>query len=294
MATCKHCGRPLILSGGKCLYCGTKPVENKQGARKEPPKVGFPPVRTFTVNGVSFNMILVEGGTMWLGEQRSDPRKPNYDLEAEQDDIWQETVDTFYIGETLVTQELAKTFCKYDPWLSFYENKDYLVVKDEDIIPAICGFCFRPDFFISELMAQTGELFRLPTENEWEFAARGGCKSKGYRFAGSNILTDIGWYQANSYVGYYTSKDGGVGSQFRVNSVKMKKPNELGLYDMSGLVPELCVYTRYGGESFRYRGGRFDQMAPYCRVSAPSEPFSSYSMVGIRLAMTPRYEGSKQ
>ena len=290
MANCRNCGKPLIINGGKCIYCST-PCGEKKGEMNKTVQPGLPPVRTFTVNGVSFNMILVEGGTMWLGEQNSDPRKPNYDLEAERDDMWQEKIDTFYIGETLVTQELAKTFCIYHPWHSFYENKDHLIVKDEDNLPAICSFHFN-ESFISELMAQTGELFRLPSENEWEFAARGGCKSKGYRFAGSNVLTDVGWYQSNSFFGYYTSKEGGVGCQFRVNGVKMKNPNELGLYDMSGLVPELCV-SRYGGE-FRLRGGRFDKMAPDCRVSAPSGPYSTYSMAGIRLAMTPKYERARQ
>lgn len=291
MATCKNCGKPLILSKGKCVYCGAPGIEKIQEVAKKTAKTGLPPVRTFNVNGVSFNMILVEGGTMWLGEQRSDPRKPNYDLEAERDNIRQEKVDTFYLGESLVTQELAKTFCRYAQWRSFYEDKDHLLVTNEDKLPAICGFYFSPGF-ISELMAQTGEFFRLPSENEWEYAARGGCKSKGYRFAGSNILTDVGWYQSNSYVDYYTSKDSGVGNRFRVNAVKMKKPNELGLYDMSGLVPELCA-SSYGG-GLRYRGGRFDRMAVCCRVSASSEPYSAYSMVGIRLAMTPKYERARQ
>lgn len=65
------------------------------------------PVRTFNVNGVSFNMILVEGETFWMGEQKENPSKPNYDLEACANNVRQEKVDTFYIGETMVTQDLA-------------------------------------------------------------------------------------------------------------------------------------------------------------------------------------------
>lgn len=233
-----------------CRVCGTRlnSDENRNGGgtvltnNSETPKEvevskdGLPTVRTFEVNGVSFNMILVDGGTFWMGAQNDDPSKPNYDPEAYpyyESPVHQETVNTFYIGETPVTMALWKVVLRRNS----IENQGCSLAK-YDNAPAFPLFLRECKSFCSELMAQTGEFFRMPTEVEWEFAARGGIKSRGYRFSGSNILSEVGWY-------YYTQPQvQTAGDEYRF--VKMKRPNELGIYDMSGLVNEWCQEPVFG------------------------------------------------
>ncbi|MBR7183292.1 MAG: SUMF1/EgtB/PvdO family nonheme iron enzyme [Alistipes sp.] len=157
---------------------------------------------TFTVNGINFNMILVEGGTFPMGVKGVTT-----------------TVSSFYIGETEVTQELWQSVMHQNNSMDkgpqrpvHYETwNDYLT-------------------FTKKLSQITGRKFRLPTEAEWEFAARGGNKSRGYKYSGSNILDEVAVH--------------GIGA---AANVKTKKPNELGIYDMSGNACEFCsdwyVYT---------------------------------------------------
>ena len=132
--------------------------------------------------------------------------------------------------------------------------------------------------FISRLNALTGENFRLPTEAEWEYAARGGNKRGGYMYVGSNTIDNVAWYDDNS------------GSQ--THNVATKSPNELGLYDMSGNVWEWCQdwYGSYSsgsqtnptgpssGSDRVFRGGSWDYFARNCRVS-------------YRFILTPGYRG---
>ena len=217
----------------KCPICNT--IEHESGARfchkcgnalipdGRAQEISLPSMRSFTVNGVSFNMILVEGGSFMMGAQKDDPTKPNYDPEADpfESPVHQETVNTFYIGETPVTLALWKAILRDT-------RIDYLFqTYNAPVVPVSIAECIE---FCSELMAQTGELFRLPTEIEWEFAARGGKRSKGYRFSGSNILTNVGLYRNNT-----------PQSETGLCIVKQKQPNELGIYDMSGLVQEWCL-----------------------------------------------------
>lgn len=161
----------------------------------------------YTVNGVSFDMVLVEGGTFQMGSN---------------DRIWcraehQVTLSDYYIGKTEVTQELWQAVLGNNP-SNFYTGSKYPVhnVSWND--------CQE---FIHKLNNLTGENFRLPTEAEWEFASRGGKKSRGYIYSGSDNIDDVAWYCEN-----YQQK-GGI-------MVATKLPNELGLYDMSGNVKEWC------------------------------------------------------
>lgn len=135
----------------------------------------------------------------------------------------------------------------------------------------------------------TGENFRMPTEAEWEFAARGGNKSKGYAYSGSNTISDVAWYIDNS--------------SSKIHTVKTKAANELGIYDMSGNVWEWCS-DWYGssyyssspqndptgpttGTSRVFRGGGWDSYAAYCRCAYRyySTPSDRYYFLGFRLAL---------
>lgn len=239
MAKCKNCGNTLILKDGKCIHCRAMHGEKMQMARKEPTKTGLPPVRTFTVNGASFNMILVEGGTYYMGIT---PKMAKQMIDRGTD--WRKlvpvvSVDTFYVSETLVTQGLWEAVMK-DTCISQSCWKDAMgnllnpsKRKGNDNLPVEnVGWDIAQEF-ISRLSDIASCTFRLPNGSEWEFAARGGNKSKGFEHSGSDIFDEIGWYDNVSH------------------PVKMKCPNELGLYDMSGNVGEWCNdgYFTHGSKS---------------------------------------------
>ena len=170
----------------------------------------WPPV-TFTVNGVTFRMIPVDGGSFAMGANDSDPLANSNEKPAHQ-----VTLSAFSIGETEVTQALWYAVMGMNP--SHFPSFDHPV---EAVSWEEC------QEFITQLNQMTGKTFRLPTEAEWEFAALGGNKSMGYRFAGSNNIGTVAWYSSNS--------DG------TTHPVATKAPNELGLYDMSGNVFEFCA-----------------------------------------------------
>ena len=236
-------------------------------------------VETFTVKGVSFNMIRVDGGTFTMGatsEQGSD-------ADDDEKPAHQVTLSTYYIGETEVTQALWETVMGDNPSKFKGAQRPVEMVSWEDC-----------QTFISKLNQLTGKRFRLPTEAEWEYAARGGNKSRGYKYSGSNDLGSVAWYDDNS--------------SSKTHDVKTKQPNELGLYDMSGNVWEWCQdwYGNYSSGSqtnptgpssgsFRVRrGGGWFGIAGYCRSSrrdmtTPSNRFILARLrrsddLGLRLA----------
>ena len=213
---------------------------------------------TITVEGISFNMIRVEGGKFQMGatsEQGGDA----YDNEKPAHPV---TLSSFSIGETEVTQELWKAVMGSNP--SKYKGKKHPV---ESVSWNDC------QEFIRKLNAKTGRQFRLPTEAEWEYAARGGKKSLGYKYSGSNTIDDVAWYTN-------TTKDKGT------HDVKTRKTNELDLYDMSGNVWEWCQ-DRYGNNSRVIRGGGWDSSARGCRVPSRGDRLPDNVMIslGLRLAL---------
>ena len=119
--------------------------------------------------------------------------------------------------------------------------------------------------FCAWLSKETGKSIRLPEENEWEFAAKGGKKSNGYIYSGSNKLDDVGWYAGNS--------------ELKTHEVGTKKPNELGIYDMSGNVWEWC------GDSGAICGGCWHDNDRYCRISGrfDNNPDVRSSYIGFRI-----------
>ena len=148
--------------------------------------------------------------------------------------------------------------------------------------------------FLPELNRLTGLTFRLPTEAEWEYAARGGNRSQGYKYSGSNTIDDVAWY------GYYDNSKG-TAINFSTYPVGTKQANELGLYDMTGNVYEWCSdwYESYSSSSQTnptgpatgshrvLRGGSWDHSARSCRVSYRSgiNPGNGDFIIGFRLAL---------
>ena len=196
------------------------------------------------------------------------------------------SLSSYYIGETEVTQALWKAVMETEPtynggWVKkFGKGSGY---------PAYRVSWNDIQVFINKLNRLTGKRFRLPTEAEWEYAARGGKNSKRYKYAGSNKIDNVAWYDQN------TNNKGS-------KPVMTKLPNELGLYDMSGNVDEWCSdwYGEYDrgpqtnpkGESngvYRVlRGGCWSRDAKYCRVSnrRNSTPDDCFSNRGFRLALS--------
>ena len=242
--------------------------------------------RTFTVGGVQFKMIYVEGGTFTMGAT-SEQGDDAYDREKPTHTV---TLSSFSIGETEVTQALWQAVMGQKPtsdgsqWYGLGAKYPAYYVSWNDC-----------QDFISKLNAITGENFRLPTEAEWEYAARGGNKSRGYKYAGSNTIGNVAWYYDNSYA------LGSSNANYGTHNVGTKQANELGLFDMSGNVWEWCQdwYGDYSsssltnptgpssGNSRVYRGGSWSNNARLGRVSYrdSSGPTIRYYNLGLRLAL---------
>ena len=229
----------------------------------------------FEVNGVEFDMQRVEGGVFVMGgtpEQHKE--KISTDLPAHT-----VSLDAYYIASTEVTQALWNAVMP-EWYVSSEWNAPTLPITDVS--------WYDCQEFICRLESITGMPFRLPTEAEWEFAARGGNKSKGYRFAGGDVVDEVSWGLDNA--------------GFRTHSVGCKKDNELSLYDMTGNVSEWCSdwYGRYylgtepnpqgakDGEWKVVRGGSFDNCRENSYLSRREyySPYEAMNYCGLRLALT--------
>ena len=186
-------------------------------------------------------------------------------------------LDSFYMGKFPVTQALWKAVMNENPSFFTGDSRPVESVSWEDA-----------QQFLEKLNELTGKAYCLPTEAEWEYAARGGQQGKGYKYAGSNKLKEVGWYWENSY--------------FETKAVGLKYPNELGIFDMSGNVWEWCQdwYAAYptkavddpkGPEIGSYpirRGGSWTYDATLARVADRGcySPDYRYNDIGFRLART--------
>ena len=240
----------------------------------------------FTVGNVTFKMVFVKGGTFLMGSYSGDDdEKPVHSV----------TVSDFYICEFEVTQALWQEVMG----TTVYQQRD----KANTTWP-MCGVGANyPMYYVHHSEAEEfcrrlnqrlrgqltdGYSFALPTEAEWEYAAKGGIKSKSYMYAGSNFVSDVAYYYDNS-----------SGTTHQVGS---KKPNELGIYDMSGNVSEWCAdwYGTYGSSSqtdprgsstgsYRVeRGGSWCQNSLHCRVAGRDYNSPGFRFGGFRLALVRR------
>ena len=224
-------------------------------------------------NGISIEMVKVEAGTFMMGAT-PEMEKPNSDEKP----LHQVTlINDYYMGKYEVTQALWEAVMGSNP--SYFKGDNLPVEK------VSWNDCQE---FISKLNSLTGRKFRLPTEAEWEYAARGGKKRRGYQYSGSSNITDVAWYDGNS-----GSKPHPVGT---------KQANELGIYDMSGNVYEWCLdwYGSYSSSSqtnptgadsgsFRvFRGGGWGIYARGCRLSYRYifTPDDRCCYLGLRLALS--------
>lgn len=215
-------------------------------------------------------MIFVNGGTFMMGCTVKQDQKC-YNSEEPRHRV---TVSGFYMSIYPVTQA---------QWTEIMGNNP----SDTNCpgCPVTNVSWYDAQSFIERLNNNTGKNYRLPTEAEWEFAARGGREARGFVYAGSNVLDRVAFYDNNS--------------NNRLHPVGGKQPNALGLYDMSGLVQEWCQdwYGEYsntakqnpqGPASGRFRvlrGGAYNVSERYCRVSSRSyrPPADNHFNVGFRL-----------
>ena len=252
----------------------SKTITVSQSGGENNVKLAFSSNETITVNGVSFTMIKVEGGTFQMGAT-SEQGDNAYDDEYPVHSV---TLSDYYIGETEVTQEL---------WQAVMGSKPSKFKGSQRPVERVSWKDCQE--FITRLNQLTGKNFRLPTEAEWEYAARGGNNSQGYKYSGSNTIGNVAWYDDNS--------------NSRTHDVKTKTPNELGIYDMSGNVREWCqdwYNSNYYSNSPQtnptgpstgshrvYRGGGWYYGAEDCRVSfrRSYDPDFGSSSLGLRLCL---------
>ena len=231
----------------------------------------------FSINDAVFTMILVDGGTFEMGataeQGQEDPDRDEYPIHVV-------NLSSYYICQTEVTQELWNTIMGTNPSM----------ILGESTLPVDCVKWDMCQEFLSALnkIFDNKFEFRMPTEAEWEFAARGGNRSKGYKYSGSNNLHEVAWFESNS--------------EGTTHPVGMKKPNELGIYDMSGNLWEWCQdwHGEYQPEEQTdpigpstgthriMRGGSWTYDQNFCRVSRRNyiSNIIAVSNCGLRLAMT--------
>lgn len=220
-------------------------------------------------DGVQPKMIFIKGGTFQMGSNDGDPdEKPTHE----------ETVNNFYLAENEVTVAEYRAFCvgtgrpmSTPPAWGWKDDHPVCYITWEDA-NAYCKW----------LSKATSKKYRLPTEVEWEYAARGGANAKNWYYAGTNNPNDAGWYNSNA--------------SDETHPIRTKRPNDLGLYDMSGNVWEWCAdwYAAYPGgtvsrapNTYRScRGGswNYGTSVMRCADRGGADPSFKYDYLGFRLA----------
>ncbi|MDX1939756.1 MAG: SUMF1/EgtB/PvdO family nonheme iron enzyme [Saprospiraceae bacterium] len=279
-------GGKYVAEAHQKIKAKTPPKETKTPPPKiiipEEPAIILPEPSPLEGGGLEPEMVFVQGGTFQMGSNDYDNEKPVHEV----------ALSDFYIGKYPVTFDEYDAFCDATKRKK-NEDKDWGRGKR----PVIYINWHDANAYAQWLSEQSGKHYRLPSEAEWEYAARGGNQSKGYQYVGSNNLDEVGWYNGNS-----NSKTHPVGE---------KKANELGIHDMSGNVWEWCAdrySSSYYQECYRkgvvenptgaakgtnrvLRGGSWGSSAQYCRATNRfnfTPEFRDY-FIGFRLASSPQF-----
>ncbi len=229
---------------------------------------------TMKLSNIPFDMVYVKGGTFQMGATS----EQGDDYDSDEKPVHEVTLSDYYIGKYEVTQGFWKAVMGNNP--SYFKAGDNYPVENvswNDV-----------QEFIAKLNELTGRKFALPTEAQWEYAARGGVKTQGYKYSGSNDIDEVAWYD---------------NSENSTHPVGAKKANELGIYDMSGNVYEWCQdwYDDYDSEAQTnptgpetgskrvVRGASWYNSAGTCRVSFRGSDYPSdrSSDIGFRLVFLP-------
>lgn len=244
---CPDVGKYILpLDSRSCPRCGHSIGDSSESASMDSD------VLEFEVEDVSFKMILVEHGHFMMGatseqEDPDDDEKPVHKVTLTKD---------YYMGETQVTQALWKAVMGDNPFYFEGEERPVEYVSWDECQEFIMKLNRK-------LRSQLhGKFFRLPTEAEWEFAARGGNNSCGYQYSGSDDLDEVACYSGNS--------------DHETCDVASFAPNELGIYDMSGNVCEWC-HDCYGSYN---RSSQTDPQGPLSRAHRVFRGGSYYGVVG--------------
>ena len=248
-------------------------LDSQQSTPQTHPTVSDNTISIPVKDGINIDMVRVEAGTFTMG---ATPEMKNPDNDEKPTHRVTLTND-YYIGKYEVTQALWQMVMGNNP--SEFKG---------DNLPVETVSWYDCQEFISKLNRITGKMFRLPTEAEWEYAARGGNKSRDYQYSGSNNLFDVAWFWNIS------------GN--KTHAVGTKQANELGIYDMSGNVCEWCQdwYGKYNSSSQVnptgansgldrvYRGGGWRNGARGCHSSCRDgyAPGYRYNVLGLRLVLS--------
>ncbi|MDE5610153.1 MAG: formylglycine-generating enzyme family protein [Bacteroidales bacterium] len=271
----------LYVLTGLCLLAGAFTGCEKPNSTREEGDNTATKNYTETAFGMNLEMVYVEGGEFTMGFTS----EQGWDLpDSIVEKFTRETkLDSYHIGKYEVTQAQWKAVMGMN---SSYFKDDNLPVENVSWND-VQEFC-------KKLSKKAGRKYMLPTEAQWEYAARGGNKSQHYKYAGSNDIDEVAWYYENSY-------DHLEYPEYGTHLVGMKKANELGLYDMSGNVQEWCLdwYSAVGydkkddynpqgsveGSNRVMRGGNWKGEASGCCVSSISccSPDARLSILGFRV-----------
>jgi formylglycine-generating enzyme required for sulfatase activity len=288
---------------------------DNQGENKRYEKSGFED---------NIEMVFVKGGTFIMGAG-ADEQAEGYNIDNEKP-AHSVTVDDFYIGKYLITQKEWRKVMGFD--IAAHRDKvapgmPLRGAGDDNPMHFVSWDNARE--FISKLNSMTGKKYRLLTEAEWEYAARGGIKSKGYRYAGSDNAGEVAWYNVNSGVG---NMDGDKWTHEYImahpeqyiellacngsgtHPVGSKKPNELGIYDMNG---NLCEWVNDWSEDYSssprinptgapsgtlriIRGGSWASHRAHCRISTRCSfpPTTPNPNTGFRPALSSSHDNESK